>query len=203
MPIKTNISIEKKEAQDLKPLPETIYQVELLDITDEQKPTYDTRNKPEEEKVYETVLKFQFTLLSGKDGDENLRGRNVWESFVPTFLYISKKNGKNKLYQITEALLGHELSPEEEARMDTEYMNGLIGKQCRVGIKNKQSGDNVYSNIESYYRAEQDMTPLTAEEKENATVKPKEDEEQKQKVERAYEEYDQDIPPFDGSEAQN
>lgn len=183
MPIVDEIKIEKKEKAEFNPLPENIYQVELLDITSEQRPTYDTRNKPEDERIMEKVLKFQFTLLAGKDTDGSpLRGRNVWENFVPVYLYEGK-NGKNKLYQITEALLGHFLTQKEEMEMDTNFLNGLIGSQCRIGIKNKKSGDKVYSNIDTYYAIEQEMKPLTDEEKEKATVKPKEDDEVEEELE--------------------
>lgn len=169
--IKETFEIEKKEKQDFKPLPENIYQVQLLDIEVATRPTYDTRLKPDSEKIMEKVLKFQFTLLGGKDTDgSSLRGRNVWENFVPTYLYEGK-NGKNKLYQITEALLGRSLTQKDEAEMDSTFLNNLIGSQCRVGIKNKKSGDKSYSNIETYYAIEQEMPSLTDEEKEKASVK--------------------------------
>lgn len=149
--INEDIQVEVKKSAEYPPLPEKVYQVELLDINLEERPTYDTRNKPEAERVFEKVLNFQFTLLNGKDKEKkDLRGRNVWENFVPTFLYISKKNGKNKLYQITEALLGEELSPEHIAMMDTNYLNAFIGRQCQVVIKNVKKDDRVYDKIESY-----------------------------------------------------
>lgn len=169
--LNAELKIEKKEAMDYKPLPENIYQVELLDITSETKPTYDTRTKPEDEQEFETVLKFQYTLLAGKDGETSLRGRNVWHGFVPTYLYIGK-NGKNNLYRIVEALLGRQLTPQEEAEgLTGKHLNSLIGKQCRVGLKHKKSGEKVYENIETYYPVEQLMPALTPEEKEKATVK--------------------------------
>lgn len=196
MPIKQDITIEKKEKQEFSPLPENIYQVELLDIDSEIRPTYKTRNEPKENQIMETVLKFQFTLLGGKDKDgTSLRGRNVWENFVPTYLYEGK-NGKNKLYQITEALLGHNLTLEEEAKMDKEFLNNLIGSQCRIGIKNTKSGDKIYSNIDIYYSIEQEMNPLTDEEKEKATVSKKQDEEADKELEQMGEEVinSEDIP---------
>jgi len=168
--INNEIKVEKKESQDYTPLPDNIYQVELLDITDEQRPTYDTRNNPDETKKYETVLNFQFTLLDGKDGEEELRGRSLWANFVPTYLYEGKK-GKNKLYQITEALLERKLTQEDEATMDGTSLNKMVGRQCRVGTKNKTSGDKIYTNIDVYYPADVKGSPLTAEEKESATVK--------------------------------
>lgn len=175
--INSNIKVEKREAQEMSPLPENIYQVQLLDVTDEERPTYDTRNKPDEEKEYETILNFQFVLLAGKDKDgSELRGRSVWANFIPTYLYISKKNGKNKLYQIVEALLGRELSPEDEAKLDGEFINGLVGKQCRVGTKNKTNDNGTFTNIDVYYSADTELTPLSDEEKQKAT--PKKDKEE-------------------------
>lgn len=172
MPITESIKIEVREASTFSPLPENVYQVELLDVSSEKRPTYDTRNKPDPEKEYEQILNFQFTLLGGKEKDgSSLRGRNVWQNFVPTYLYISSKNGKNKLYQIVESLLGRELTLPEEAEMDEIFINKLVGKQCRVGIKNKTSGDKTFSNIDTYFSSEQDMVSLTEEEKDKATVK--------------------------------
>jgi hypothetical protein len=174
MPINENFEIPKKEKAEYPPIPEGIHQVELLDVSVEERPTYDTRNKEDDQKVYEKVFKFQFTLLQGKDGENDLRGRNTWENFVPAYLYIGK-NGKNKLYQITEALIGRELTQEEEATFQASELNKLIGKQCIIGIKHKKTDKGTYDNIESFYKAGQPLPSLTEEEKENARVK-KEDE---------------------------
>jgi len=174
--INSELKVEKREAQEMTPLPENIYQVQLLDIDDEKRPTYDTRNKPDEEKEYETVLNFQFVLLAGKDKEgKDARGRSLWANFIPTYLYISKKNGKNKLYQITEALLGRELTPEDEAKMDGAFLNGLIGNQCRVGTKNKTNDNGTFTNIDVYYSADAELEKLSDEEKEKATPKKKDD----------------------------
>lgn len=171
----TNIKVEKEEAKVYPPLPENIYQVELLDINSETRATYDTRFASDEEQIKETVFKFQYTLLSGKNKEEELRGRNVWHNFVPASLYIGK-NGKNALYRIVEALIGRELTQEEEANgINGEFLNDLIGKQCRIGTKHKASkdGSKVFDNVETYYAIEKEETPLTADEKEEARVKVK------------------------------
>ena len=175
----TNIKVEKEEAKVYPPLPENIYQVELLDINSETRATYDTRFMSDEEQVKETVFKFQYTLLAGKNKEEELRGRNVWHNFVPASLYIGK-NGKNALYRIVEALMGRDLTPEEEANgIDGTFLNELIGKQCRIGTKHKASkdGSKVFDNVETYYSIEQEQTPLTDEEKEEARVKTKDEKE--------------------------
>jgi hypothetical protein len=171
--INSDIKVEKKESQEFSPLPDNIYQVQLLDVTDEKRPTYDTRNEPDDKKQYETVFNFQFVLLAGKDKDgEPARGRNLWANFIPSYLYESKK-GKNRLYQITEALLGHTLTLEEEAKMDGEFINNLIGKQIRVGTVTKTNGDKKFTNIDVYYPVEVELDGLSAEEAINATVKVK------------------------------
>jgi len=174
------LQVTKKESMDYAPLPKNVYQVELLDINSEEKATYDTRLKPAEEQEMETTLKFQYTLLAGKDKETELRGRNVWVNFIPTYLYVGKKNGKNKLYQITEAFLGRELTQEEEAGgVNGKFLNSLIGKQCRVGVEPTTKGDNTYDTVTGYFVSEEDKEALTQEEKEKATVKPKDDDEPK------------------------
>lgn len=175
--ITEQLKIERKEAKGFEPLPENVYQVELFDINLESRPTFDTRNKPDEEKIFEKVLNFQFVLLTGIDKDgKSLRGRSIWQNFVPTYLYIGK-NGKNTLYQISEAVLRHQLTQEEEAYMDAEVINGYVGNQLRVVVKHKKSGEKTYSNIESFLAVDELKTPLTSKEKEESTVKPKEDKE--------------------------
>lgn len=170
--INENFSIPKREGQVFDPLPENVYQVELLDIEVQEKPKY---KQPDQ---VENVFSFQFTLLNGKDKKgESLRGRNIWLNFVPTYLYIGK-NGKNKLFQIIEAMLRRELTQEEEATMEAVKLNKLIGKQCRVVVKNKAGKDNaVFSNIDSLLPFEFPIAGLTEEEKEKARVKNKSAEE--------------------------
>ena len=165
--IKDKFKIPKEEAKSYPPLPEDVFQVELFDVVSEMRPKY---KKPEEE---ERVLKFQFVLLEGEgDEKEELRGRNIWRNFVPASLYIGK-NGKNVLYEIVEAIFKHELSPEEEATMDSEVINSLIGQQCRIMVKNKKKDDKTYSNVASFLKATKKLKPLTDKEKLNAIVKPK------------------------------
>lgn len=176
--IKENIVVSKKEAEEFEPLSENIYQVEILDVDVSTNETYDSKQKKTEGKEYEKILSFQYTLLAGKDKKgESLRGRNLWDNFIPSYLYISSKNGKNKLYRIIEAVLGREITQDEEVGgIDAEFLNNLIGKQLRVGTINKESKGKVFSNANSYYGIEAEMPSLTDEEKEKATVKNKKEE---------------------------
>ena len=175
--LNNDLKIEKKEITEFKVIPKNIYQVELLDIKAEERPTYDTRNKEDSEKIYETVLNFQFVLLAGKDGDDNLRGRNVWANFVPTSLYISNKNGKNMLYKIVEGLIGRELTQEEEANgLTGEKLNSLIGRQCRLSVEVNEKDGKSFNKVKDCFAKETDYAKLTDDEKENATVKEKDNE---------------------------
>ncbi len=134
--INDNYKIVEKEGMDFSPLPKDVHQVELLDVEMQTKATYKTRNEPEDKQVMEDILSFQFTLLEGKDGEQDLRGRNVWANFVPSYLYISQKNGKNMLYRIVEGLLGRELDQKEVAEgFSGSLINSLVGRQCRLNIE--------------------------------------------------------------------
>ena len=166
-----NIKAEKRESAEYPSIPKYIYQVELLDIT-----LKDAKGKWA--KDGDKNFSFQFTILKGRDEsqekDENkeLRGRNIWDNFVPNYLYISSKYGKNGLYKVCEAFIGRELTLKEEAEGITgKMLNEFIGKQCRISVEPKKKDDKVYDNIVDYLKATDKLDPLTKEEKEGATVK--------------------------------
>jgi hypothetical protein len=164
--IEQQIKIKKEEKKEYPPIPENVYQCELLDITMKETNKYQSQEK-------ENVLDFQFTLLNGKDKNGDLRGRNLWRNYVPMSLYIGK-NGKNVLYQIIEAIQNEEMSPEQEAMLDSQAINSLIGKQVRVVVKNKPDAKGkIWSNIVSFLPIESELPGLTPEEKEKAQVKEK------------------------------
>jgi len=174
--IEKKFTIDKEEKKVYLPLPEDVYTVQLLDITSKENATYDTRSFDDAHKVFETVLSFQFTVLDTRSiKGETVRGHNIWVNFVPTVLYIGK-NGKNVLYKIVEALLGHELSPEEEAKLDSDKLNELIGGQCRIATEHTKKGDKVYENVAKYLVAQVRELELSDEEIEVARVKEKKEE---------------------------
>lgn len=175
MPISNDMKVEKVEAKEYPPIPKDIYQVELLDVSSKDQVTYDTRFKPENEQKKEMVMSFQFTILKGKDGDEDLRCRNVWANFIPPILYIGK-NGKNKLYQIIEAIEGAELTQEDEAGGITgERLNALIGKQCRISVEPKVKGDKTFDLITGWFKSTNAEKLLDNEEIEKCRVKTKDE----------------------------
>jgi len=173
------MQLPKEEAKEYKPFPEDVYAVELLDVNSKEVETYNSKKARVLDltlaPIMETVLDFQFVLLEGRDGETDLRGRNIFQNFVPSYLYISAK-GKNKLFQITEALQGESLSQQQEAEGITGAdLNSFIGKQCRVGTVNNTKGDKTYSNIDKFLFAKGEFDALTTAEKEEAKIKPKEE----------------------------
>ena len=152
-----------------KPIPADVYQVELLDISDKKVPTYNDKTK------LETILSFQFTLLEGKDGETELRGRNIWRNYVPNYFYEGGK-GKNVTMQIVEAILGRERTDEEVAYWGAENWNDLIGKQLRIVVEHSKGKDGkIWDNIKTFMVKKGDLAPLTEDEKEKARVKNKKD----------------------------
>ena len=178
-----NLTFEKKEGNSFPLIPKGIYQVELLDVEAVQNETYDSKMGKTTAKQYQTDLSWQFTILQGRDESQekeelkNLRGRNIWENFGQSFLYIGK-NGKNNLYRIVEAFLGRELTMEEEAKgISSELLNSFIGKQILLSIEPKTSkAGKTFDNIIDYLKIQSPLTALSAGEKEKATIKKKDDE---------------------------
>lgn len=164
-----DFEIKKEERKEYPLLPKNVYQVELLSID-----LADAKGKFA--KPGEKNFVFQFTLLAGKDKDADLRGRNLWNNFVHTALFIGKK-GKCNLWEIVEALIGRELTREEVANgLTGAFLNSLIGKQLKVFVDQKLSGDKTFNNITSYMPADTLLPSLTEAEKEESRVKVKKNE---------------------------
>lgn len=150
---------EKRETVSFPSLKNDVYQAQLLDIAKKEGKAYQSEET-------EMNFSFEFAILNGKDADGgSARLRLLNKNFVPTYLYISQKNGKNWLYKITEAFLGRELNQAEEAEGITgEMLNSFIGKQCRVVLEKKASkkdASKFYSNISNILPADDLLEPLT------------------------------------------
>lgn len=193
---------EVREKKSYPPLPEDIYQVELLDIEMESVPD---KNNPGR---MNDVLKFQFVVLDDAtfqaEGQvQKTRGRSIFRNFVPTYIW-EKNNEKNALYQITKAIIMREMKPEEMANFSSDFINKLIGYQCRVTTLNVagkgKNADQVYTNIDKFLPKKDVMPKLTAEEKEKATMKKKDDNDTSESAMPAVPVKDEEIPVI-GAEA--
>ena len=163
-----------KEAPKFDPIPADVYQVELADITAQRVETSDWKKGKRDVDQYENIYTFQFVLLQGEQNGKSLRGLSVWGNYVPSYFYISKKTGKNKLFKIVEALIGRELTMDEYMTgLTGEFLNSLIGKQCRVFIEHKKSekNGNTYANPTNWLKVTELFNALTADEKEKAKPK--------------------------------
>ena len=161
--LNTDRTFEKRETKEYPLLKNDIYQVELVDVNIEEKQKYQSSEMEEK-------LSFEFAVLTGKDAEGGeARLRLLAKNFVPTYLYISAKNGKNWLYKVVEALIGRELNQEEEAKgISAKTLDYLVGKQCRVlleKVASKKDASKFYSNISNILSADSQFTPLTSEEK--------------------------------------
>lgn len=158
-----------KEKKVYPPLPEDIYQVELLDITEETVPDKQFPGNMQE------VLTFQFVVLDAGE----YRGRSLFRRFVPTYLW-RKNNEKNALYQITKALICRDMTDDEISNFGTDQINMLVGYQLRVGtIQKAGTGKNaaeIYTNIDKFLPKKEMVERLTADEREKARVKKDRDE---------------------------
>jgi len=159
-----NITFEKKEAKTFTLLKNDIYPAQLIDVNLEAKQKYQSTEM-------ENVLSFEFAVLGGKDIEgKDARTRLLAKNFIPTFLYISTKKGKNWLYKIVEALINRELTQEEEANgITSKTINFLTGKQCRLLLEkgaSKNDPNKSFSNIVNILPADSEYQPLSAEEKE-------------------------------------
>lgn len=161
MPLENDFAIEKKEIV-YENLPDGMYNVELFDISIKEQPKY---NEPD---TLEKVFTFQYIVLN----EGEYRGRCIWANFIPTYLYISQKNGKNKLYQIIESLHG-EMTQAEESTLNSSFLSSLVGKQCQVMVEIKTKGEKSFNNILKWLFTKNPVTSATEEEKVKAVVKKK------------------------------
>jgi len=157
-----NRTFEKKELIQFSLLNEDIYQFQLFDVNYENNINKNTQEM-------EKQLAFTFVCLSGVDKDGgNARLRIMTKKYVPTSLYISKKNGKNPLYRIVESLIGRELNAEEEAKgISEKTINFLVetNKQLRALVENKpMSEGRTYQNLVKFLPATTPINILTSEE---------------------------------------
>lgn len=164
--IPSNYQVKYEEKKTYDPLPKNVYTVEILSV--DMAPA---TGKYAKEGDMNFV--FQFTLLDGTEKGESLRGRNVWNNFVPTSIYLGK-NGKNSLWEIVEACIKRELTQAEVAYgLTGDKINSLIGKQLKIFVDHRVKDGKTYDTITSYIKSDGYLTPLTAEERDAATVKDK------------------------------
>lgn len=149
-PSSRNQSAEGYAKKEFSLIPEGLYQVQLHDIVEKQKP--DFKNP--------SVLKnfFTFTFIILNEGE--LRGRRLWldVSAVPPYP-PSEGRKQSWMYKVISAIEKHSITQDEAGGYDAAKFNTLIGEQIQVVVKHsppKASG-KVYANIDSVMAASSKM----------------------------------------------
>lgn len=76
------------------------------------------------------------------------KGQKVWANWIPSYLYISNKTGKNKLYQVVESALSRELTQIEIMQgLSGDFLNGLIGTTVNAMIVVVSKNGKDFNNI--------------------------------------------------------
>lgn len=135
MPIPTDFISKKAEGKTFELFPKGEYVLELKDIE-----LKDSKYKDEETGEVKKQYTFVFNVAGGS--------RIYWQNFVPTELYVSKKSGKNQLFLIVEALLGRQITQREMMEgLTGEFLNALIGKQCKAYISIIDKDGKQYNKV--------------------------------------------------------
>jgi hypothetical protein len=144
MPITDDFVVEDN-SKSYPDIPQGSYTLEIYDITNFKDVTFDTRNRPDNEKVYVTKLKVEFAILDDKKikGEEEAttRGRRVWKNISPFVSYAKGNKSPSNLYLLFKAVYG----PQVPKLVTPEELKALIGKQVIGMVKNREA-----SNGKSY-----------------------------------------------------
>lgn len=128
-----NVANVKSQAADFKPLPQGVYEAQVIDITFKPK----TEAKPSK---FEAKDKF-WALLGILNAGEN-RGR-LLTHFVTTSFNAGFSGGQeSKLYSFAVAVMGQKL--DDKAGID---VNSLVGGTLQIVVKHSTVGDKTYANI--------------------------------------------------------
>ncbi len=153
-----NITLEKKETKVYPALPEDIYQVELIDISEVEGKKY----KSEE---LEKKLKFEFAVV--EDGE--FYGYRVWKR-LPLTAPNNDEQYENNLHKIVKAIKGRSLTFDECVTFGTDELNELFNKQLRVTTKNTEKDGKIFTNIEAYLPVKSNL-PAFSQDKSNENRK--------------------------------
>lgn len=145
LPEDFGVNTEQSAGKNYDPLPQDVYQVEVLGIKLRDNFFYD----PKEEYSNKYVLEFTFAVI--EEGPHY--GRRLWRSVAPA-LKPQGKRGPTILYKIVTTALGSEMDWDACAGFAEELKENLkvvIGKQMRVSVEQRTSeSGKVSSKIASF-----------------------------------------------------
>ena len=119
------------------PIPEDVYQAEIIDITLQKKPKF--KNPTE----LEDTLTFKFAVIDKGEG----YGRWLFRDMRPLVSPAKGDHAASKLYEFLSAIAGRPLTEEECKAIGPDRINNLIGKQVRLTVKVTDSGKNKIDGV--------------------------------------------------------
>ena len=134
MPISGPVSVTGQSSKQFAPMPVDVYQFEVMDIESKMGTKFQSEELEE---------KFSFTFVCVERGE--FYGRRLWRETNTKFVGGQKPSN---LYGVLCGITGKTFSKEEcedPSFINESLLNGLIGKQIRlsVGQKQSQSGKTV------------------------------------------------------------
>jgi len=154
-----NVANVKSQAADFKPLPQGVYEAQVLDIT----------FKPKEENTaskYKPIDKF-WILLGILNGEH--RGETLMH-FVSTSFNAGYSGGQSsKLYDFSEAVMNQKVDDKEGIDVNT-----LVGGALQIVVKHTVTPDRTFANITEVMAVEKgkEVKDFTIEEM-DAILKPR------------------------------
>lgn len=152
----------KANARVWDPLPEDMYQVEVLDVAAEVDETPYGGGDPKD------VINVSFVILDNNTfegdihGEQSTRGRRLWLRVNPN-MSPPGDYPASKIYQIASNCFGGKIFSKHECeRFD---YNSIIGRQLRVGVKTKTSKNTgkEYNQINSFFKPGKPLPPFDPE----------------------------------------
>lgn len=147
MGLPSDYKLQTPEKKQFDPLPEDTYQAAIrkIELLKDQ-PVY---QKPNE---FEDQLEFEFEVIE----EGQYKGRKLWQKVRPVMTAGWSGGQPSWLYKLFCAVNNIKLNDEEAKATDANSINGMLGKQVRLIVKQKpDSKGNVWNRIT-------DMLPVKA-----------------------------------------
>ena len=133
MPVPENVANVKSQAAEFAPLPQGVYEAQVIDVTFKPK---------EEAKPSQYEPKDKFWILLGILNEGETRGRLLTHFVSTSFNAGFSKGQPSKLYEFACAVMGQKL--DDKLGID---VNTLIGGSLQIVVKHGETNGKVYANI--------------------------------------------------------
>lgn len=144
MPVQAGVTLP--EEQQLPPLPNDVYCVQIADIEYEKKPS---PFKNEDGSAQADTEQYKLKLAVTDVGQYLDRWVTCW---VKASLRASTKSKRPTLPQFLFAVTGQNFGPDDRAKITADFMNSLIGSELRVTTvcEKSKDGSKEYAVVTSF-----------------------------------------------------